>query len=101
MSQPAPILEKWTIQYDTHGMPAVLTGKVFCDMKPFKRGDKVVIENLFQLDLTQNTAIDQHGIKWDLRGSGQQLVLVDHTEPFKFIHVADVEEEDPDDPGFD
>lgn len=95
-------LSDWIIQYDPHGMPAVLTGRVHKTVEPFNRGDTIVLENIFQLDLNSNVVVDRGGVKWSLEGEGRQSVIVDYTEPFRFIQVHDVEEYGyDDDPEFD
>lgn len=96
-------LTQWIVTYGPEGMPGLIQGLMKTgDSKELKSLAQVQINDVFALDLRNNTITTNAGIVWNLIGPGTQSVLIGHVEPFEYIHVHEDEPDDDDgEEGFD
>jgi len=75
-----PILSKWIVNYGNYNMPKFLQGVMVGDTELYKNGQRVIIKDLFCLDMKNNMAYSRSGEEFKLVGDGQRMILIDEKD---------------------
>ena len=79
-----PVLKHWTVRYDgIFEMPSYIQGEMVNTFGSYEKGSSIVIDDIISLDLRSNVVTTDLGEVFVLVGSGNRMMLTEHTVPDK------------------